>query len=119
MSPLLDGDIKCSTEWVGNLKQTASTAFTISHASSQSSGYYSGPGATYLRNSGYISSLRLSTVDCFVDIDDFDQAEEDDSMEDDDVLYDDFSLEYSEMRRRSSSLPTTTRGSPGENPSIS
>ena len=172
MSPLLDGD-KCHSGGVGNLKRTPSTASTVSHDSSRSSGYYSNPRTSY---------LRLSTADSIAENDDYDgplNQTRRDSVEDEgvvmdhsskfraespessgtesssppsspsksdettilatkeqddlqpilrgrcnqitpthkrrqlpkqtDVLYDDFSSENGEMRRRSSSLPTTTR----------
>jgi hypothetical protein len=167
MSPLLDGDMKCSTGKEESLKRTASTASTVSHDSSRSSGYYSNPRTSY---------LRLSTADSFAENDDYDHGEEDEGVvtgvhhssnfraespessgtdsssppsspsksdettkvlaaeeQDDlqpilrgrcnqmakrrqlpkqsDALYDEFLPEDGEMRRRSSSLPTTTRAS--------
>ena len=181
MNPLLDGD-KCSSGEAGILKRTPSTASTISHDSSRSSGYYSNPDPR-------TSYLRLSTADSIAENDYYDEEAEDgasklkqtrrDSMEDegmvtdhstrlraespessgtesssppsspsksdgttilaaaeeqDDLqpmlrercsnqirkrkqlpkqtdIFDDFSSENGEMRRRSSSLPTTTRAS--------
>ena len=43
ISPLLDDGDKCSSGEAGILKRTTSTASTISHDSSRSSGYYSNP----------------------------------------------------------------------------
>ena len=116
-SPLLDHGDKCSPG-EGILKRTPSTASTISHDSSRSSGYYSNPDPR-------TSYLRLSTADSIAENDYYDQEAEDgasklkqtcrDSMEDEGVVTD----HSSKLRAESPESSGTESSSPPSSPSKS